>query len=675
MFNMTDEQKLAALTLDRPIVVTAAAGSGKTTVLVARYIELLKRGLNPHEILTVTFTNDAAQQLKTRIQKTLGTIESLSPLVSEVERTRFIGTIHSFCYFLISEYGTLLGYPPIESILSDYQFQVALENSYRKWLYSLSRQSLAHLLSFVSRNQLKEVYTTLYNSRHTLSSFSKEISQEFPLQIFYESALPSIIQLEQSFLSEGFYRFDDLEFLSAQLLKQQSPLRSRLQTQFKAVLIDEFQDTSQSQWDIFQLLLGSDYNKLFVVGDPKQSIYSFRHADVSLFFKVSQLVEQWDGLVAELNTNFRTQSTLIGDINRYSQTFFEKSPISFSAMKSGIERAGEAITVNVYNCAAEAEKKVDKKELELQAVLQAVDNYLGQGNRPEDLALLFRMGDRIDVYTEALKAKGLQVECTQTLSLFAHYDVLNLNHYLKALSRPRDSFSLGAFLVSPWVGVTLSQLADITDDSSVFPFEEKVKNFLSPKLHWFFNLADKPRIYLREALFELFSNSTYFPEHSEAFYEWLKPLTEKNYTLHEALADLDLWKKEGILFKSKTGSASSGAIKLMTVHASKGLEFEHVFLVDSLRRSPTQLPTILTSPNEPPSMKYMEHGETIIPSQYIRLKELKEKMDGEESRRILYVALTRARETLSLFLPSEMKGVPKDSWASLLVQPKTADQD
>ncbi|NBY19507.1 hypothetical protein EBQ74_04530, partial [bacterium] len=354
MFNMTDEQKLAALTLDRPIVVTAAAGSGKTTVLVARYIELLKRGLNPHEILTVTFTNDAAQQLKTRIQKTLGTIESLSPLVSEVERTRFIGTIHSFCYFLISEYGTLLGYPPIESILSDYQFQVALENSYRKWLYSLSRQSLAHLLSFVSRNQLKEVYTTLYNSRHTLSSFSKEISQEFPLQIFYESALPSIIQLEQSFLSEGFYRFDDLEFLSAQLLKQQSPLRSRLQIQFKAVLIDEFQDTSQSQWDIFQLLLGSDYNKLFVVGDPKQSIYSFRHADVSLFFKVSQLVEQWDGLVAELNTNFRTQSTLIGDINRYSQTFFEKSPISFSAMKSGIERAGEAITVNVYNCAAEA---------------------------------------------------------------------------------------------------------------------------------------------------------------------------------------------------------------------------------------------------------------------------------------------------------------------------------
>jgi len=188
-------------------------------------------------------------------------------------------------------------------------------------------------------------------------------------------------------------------------------------------------------------------------------------------------------------------------------------------------------------------------------------------------------------------------------------------------------------------------------------------------------LADKPRIYLREALFELFSNSTYFPEQSEAFYEWLKPLTEKNYTLHEALADLDLWKKEGILFKSKTGSASSGAIKLMTVHASKGLEFEHVFLVDSLRRSPTQLPTILTSPNEPPSMKYMEHGETIIPSQYIRLKELKEKMDGEESRRILYVALTRARETLSLFLPSEMKGVPKDSWASLLVQPKTADQD
>lgn len=666
MFNFTEEQKSAALTLGIPMVVTAAAGSGKTTVLVARYLELLKSGLKPNEILTVTFTTDAAHQLKLRIKKALEKEESLAGLIEDVERTRFIGTIHSFCYFLLSEYGTLLGYPPIEEIMSDYQFQVAIDQSYRQWLNSLEPAQLTDFLSYMTRNDLKEVFCAFYEAKYDMTHFSNELSHERALNTFYSSVAPFLRKLEDSLFSEGLYRFNDLEQLSVLLLKNHSGVRSKLQSQFKSFLIDEFQDTSQSQWTLFQLLIGENHSKLFVVGDPKQSIYSFRHADVSLFSRVSQLTESWGGRIAELNTNFRTQSTLISDINRLSQHFFESSPIPFHPMISGTERSGEGIKIHSYDCHTADGSKLDKKEIELNCVLGAIDEYLAQGKKLNDLALLFRMGDRIDAYAAALKNRGLAVDCTQTLSLFSHHDVLNLNHYLKALHRPSDSFSLSAFLFSPWMGTPITTLANLRDDETALPFEEKVKQHFSPNLNWFFALAEKPRISVREALFELFSNTHYFPAQSEAFLEWLKPLTEKHYEIKEALNDLDLWKKEGILFKAKHGNSSVDAIKLMTVHASKGLEFEHVFLVDNLRKSPTQLPVLLTSPSERPSMKYREKGEIIIPKQYARLKELKEQLDNEEARRILYVALTRAKTSLSFFLPSDMKGVPKGSWASLL---------
>ncbi len=667
MFNFTEEQRFAALTLGKPMVITAAAGSGKTTVLVARYLELLKSGLLPTEILTMTFTTEAAEQLRKRISIALAKDLSLSHLAKEVERTRFIGTIHSFCYYLLQEFGSLLGYPPIEEIISDYQFQVKIETAYRKWIHSLSSSQLASVLSKVSRSELRDLFLSFYEARNT-AKFANKMDEEDPTFSFFETINPFLVELEMDLHSNGLFRFDDLEQLSLRILENHSNVRTKLQTQFKAFLIDEFQDTSQNQWSIFQKLLGNEYNKLFVVGDPKQSIYSFRHADVSLFYKVSRLTEDWGGVIAELNTNFRTQSTLILDINRFSRNFFNTNPVSFQPMTSGKRVEGEPIKINYYDCESNTDRKTDKKKAELNAVLEAIDEYQQKGNRLGDLALLFRMGDRIDSYRSALIAKGILVNCTQTLSLFSHHDILDLNHYLKALNRPSDSFSLAAFLYSPWIGLPLSELAALRDDESALPFEEKVKNHLSPRLNWFFTLSNHFRVSVREALFALFENSSYFPIQYEAFFEWLKPLTEKHYSIVEALNDLDLWKKEKILFKSKSGETSPHAIKLMTVHAAKGLEFEDVFLVDNLRKAPTQLPILLTAPNEPPAMKYREKTEVIMSPQYLRLKEIKEQLDTEESKRILYVAITRAKNTLTLFLPSEMKGVAQGSWASLLSQ-------
>jgi ATP-dependent exoDNAse (exonuclease V) beta subunit len=662
MFNFTDEQRTAATTLGKPMVVTAAAGSGKTTVLVARFLELLKSGLTPNEILTVTFTKEAAEQLRQRIGLALEKETTLTQFTTEVARTRFIGTIHSFCYFILQEYGSLLGLPPIEEIISEYQFQISIEEYYRKWLNSLSGAQLIHIIKAIPRYELRNLFCSFYSERHLLKRFQKEIVEEETLGILFNTTEPFLNTLEQNLYQTGRFRFDDLEHLTLSLLKNNAGIRFKLQEQFKALLIDEFQDTSQNQWAIFQELIGKNRQKLFVVGDPKQSIYSFRHADVSLFYEVIKQMRPWEGIVTELSTNFRTQSTLIKDINRFSESFFAKGHISFQPMKSGNELEGEPLRVTQYSC----EDFKDKKEAELSSVLEAVGNYRREGKSLGDLALLFRQGDRIDIYAKALKTRNISSDCTQTLSLFSQLDILDLNHYFKALANPRDPFSLSAFCISPWIGMSIEELTSIRDDETALPFEEKIKHHLNHRINWFFSLADNYRITIREALLTLFRQCDYFPEPSEAFFEFLKPLTEKNYSVAEALKDLDLWKKEEILFKTRSGDGSIEAVKLMTVHASKGLEFEHVFLVDNLRRPPTQLPILLTHPTEPAGMKFRVGAETQMSPQYLKLKEIKETLDSEESRRILYVALTRAKSTLTLFLPNETKGVPKESWASLL---------
>ena len=662
MFNFTEAQKFAALTLGKPLVVTAAAGSGKTTVLVARYLELIKTGLKPSQILTVTFTNDAAEQLRHKIVQALEKEMSLSELIPEVTRSRFLGTIHSFCFYLIEEFGSVLQLPPIEQIVSDYQFQVAIEKAYGSWLHSLSHEQISYLLDLVPRTELRSLFHSFYQSRHSLSQPMPVLSRQESLFEIFSTAEPFLFELENQLYQRGLFRFDDLEHLSLELLENHSAIRQRLQSQFKALLIDEFQDTSQNQWALFQWLVGKDYSKLFVVGDPKQSIYSFRHADVSLFSEVGRLAESSGGRVCELSTNFRTHARLIADINRIGNSLFENSVIPFQPMTSGKQIEGPSLTIHSFDC----EGIKDKKEAELQAVVSAVEQYQQSGNSLGDLTLLFRMGDRIETYAAALKDKQLAVQCTQTRSLFSHHDILDLVHYLKALANPEDAFSLSAFLLSPWVKISFKELALLREGPESIPFSERVQQSLLQKIDWFFLLSKHPRISLRQALFSLMENSDYFPFQSEAFLEWLKPLTEKTYYLQEVLQDLDLWKREGILFKSHSGQGSADAIKLMTVHASKGLEFENVFLVDSLRRAPTQLPTLLTHPKEPPAMKYRRGTETIMPPQYENLKNLKENLDGEESRRILYVAMTRAKTSLTLFLPKELKGVPQGSWAHLL---------
>ena len=162
----TEEQRIAATLLDRPMALLAAAGSGKTTVLVHRYLSLLGQGRQPSQILTVTFTNEAADQLRARITKYLKETEGVpEKTLLSIETTPNIGTIHGFCYQLLDQYGTVIGLPSIRNIVTGFELANAFEQAYQEWLEKLPLESLRFLLGYFSHTEIKSVVNELFQER------------------------------------------------------------------------------------------------------------------------------------------------------------------------------------------------------------------------------------------------------------------------------------------------------------------------------------------------------------------------------------------------------------------------------------------------------------------------------------------------------------------------------
>ncbi len=341
MRELTPEQRAAVTLSNRPLVLVAAAGSGKTTVLVDRYLATLRAGARPGQILTVTFTNEAAAQLRERILVRLEKEKAEPTVVEGVASTGLIGTIHGFCYGILNEFGSLLGLKSIEGIVSPFDQVTVFESSYRDWLDRLPSPRLEWLLQYFSSRELrslvKEACSKRYRFQETLNHLSNETEDATILKAFHEDIAPLLATLESSFQGKGLYTFDDLEHLALRILETSGEAKDRIRKRLRYVLVDEFQDTSRLQWRILEEVIGEEWQKLFVVGDPKQSIYGFRQADVRLFKRVADSIQVLGGELRELSINFRTTPELLSPINQVGHGLFASSPFGFSPMQSGKE--------------------------------------------------------------------------------------------------------------------------------------------------------------------------------------------------------------------------------------------------------------------------------------------------------------------------------------------------
>lgn len=661
---LTPEQRVAIDVLDRPMALTAGAGSGKTTVLVQRYLALLKTGLEPKNILAVTFTNEAAEELRERILAHLKSEEASTETLLDLENTPYIGTIHSFCYLVLEQFGSVLNLPLIESITSPFEIASRFDLAYRIWLETLEEKTLSGLLHYFSHQELRATAKHLFHNHFVLrQSLERSNGDDFGRKIvrrLYDVLKPLFYQIENELHRKGQYTFNDLETLALRIFTESHVARQRLQDQFKSILIDEFQDTSRLQWNILQNLLGNNWKKLFIVGDPKQSIYGFRHADVSLFRLVSEEVSNRAGLLHELNTNFRTQRSLLASLNEMTQRLFEDFPVS--PMQHGREGDGHPVQVKYFETTLENTRS-QTQELELAAIVQEVKTLIDSGTQPCDIAVLFRVSDRMEDYLLALRERGIAGKAKKTVGLFQHYDVIDILGFLKAIENPLDNFTLAAFLRSTFVGYTYEQLWRLSQDRA--PLYENLLKDNPPDLHWFFSLVEQGEMRVDVLLTALFSHTGYWPGFEEGYLSILEPLSVPGLTVHEAVKEMLTWEKEGLFIEMQDAEVEN-AVSLMTVHGAKGLEFSHVILADTLRQSPHNTKTVLVHPEKAPGVRYRSEDEIVASADYKKLQDLMRKNDQEEAKRILYVALTRARESLTVFLPKGMKTVPKGSWADLL---------
>ncbi len=658
MFELTQEQRRAVESSQKPTMVFAGAGAGKTRVLVEKYLKLLEDGLTPSQILCLTFTTDAAEEMKERLTHRL--IERNSSLKNQVENTPNIGTIHSFCYQTLNQFGAEIGLLKVEEILSPFTFAAQFEKFYEEHLNATDPNVLTELLTHYSHVQLHDLALELYQKRHTWMNEARDESAV--LNNVVACFQPFVEKLQAHFYAQGQYSFDDLEVLAIKLYETSKVAKEKLSNQFQAVLIDEFQDVSRSQWNWLRQIALAFPKGLFLVGDPKQSIYGFRYSEPELFYETAKKLTESGSNVVELSMNFRTHESLLHSINTLSTQLFKE--ISFNSMQAGLTDSVNHpyFETHYYEC-SEEDARGAVQTLELNAITAKVNDLVKNGVQPNQIAMLFRNADRMIEYQRKLKSYQIPSSLTHTLNFDASHEILDIISYLSVCLNPLDNASLCQFLRSPYMGYTFRQLSELAQPQELSLFE-RLLNKGDSQLAWFFTQVDSGEMDVDTLLKNLFKHTNYFPASPEAFLFFLEAKDKCPSSLYEFLTQIRALKSH-TLFTS-VESVREDAVKLMTVHAAKGLEFDYVLLCDNLRQTPVSSPFIFSRKAMGMGIRYKEDNEIVKTPTYSKLFEMQKAREQEESNRILYVALTRAKKSLSLFLPKGMKKLPSGSWAKTL---------
>ncbi|MCB0419215.1 MAG: hypothetical protein KDD39_16325, partial [Bdellovibrionales bacterium] len=304
---------------------------------------------------------------------------------------------------------------------------------------------------------------------------------------------------------------------------------------------------------------------------------------------------------------------------------------------------------------------------EAEFVAKHIEAQIRNGTEPKDFAILFRSADRMPLYRDALLAKDIPVSCKQSTPLFHSYDVVDLCQYLRAVNNPLDDRAFSAFLCSSFVGYDFETLWDFAKDrkSSLF---EVVLRANPDSLKWFFDWVERGDLDLERSLSALFSGSPYWPAQSPALLAFLNLFQQRRWLVPEAVRAIDVWQTEDLKFEDM-GNSDANAVRIMTVHGSKGLEFPHVYVVDLNRQAPRPLPPFLLS-EKGIGVRFTRNNQPEENALYQELKAENTERDLEESRRVLFVALNKEKKSVSLVLARSKKAPPKESWGSWVVAGK-----
>lgn len=614
---LNDAQRQAVTFGQGHLLVLAGAGSGKTRVLTTRIAWLIQsQGISPHSILAVTFTNKAAREMLTRI-------ESILPINT---RGMWVGTFHGLCNRLLRFHYREAGLEQTFQILDSADQLSAIRRLFKELNYDETLFNPRELQQFINTQKEQGIRPDA-----CVAGDQRE-----------EHCVDFYARYQEQCEREGVVDFAELLLRAYELLKNNSILRAHYQARFKYVLVDEFQDTNPLQYAWLTLIAGTD-SSIFAVGDDDQSIYAFRGADISNMFRFEQ--DYAEDNVIRLEQNYRSSGHILDAANQLIAT--NEGRLGKNLWTDSGQ--GEPIRVRV----------MDSDTLEAQWVLEEVQELLSEGTEPQDIALLYRSNAQSRVLEHRLFTAGIPYRVYGGLRFFERQEIKHVLAYLRLVHNPNDDTSWLRVVNFPTRGIGARSIEQLSEQAhshqcSLYRAVPFMTGAAASRLSTFVQLLQQMAhaaqgmtlpelvqfVTKHSGLAEYYEGQREGQERLENLQELVNAaavfVQEEGIADHAAgqiPVDAHASVEEPMAAMSPLGAflthasleagdtqaqAGEQAIQLMTVHAAKGLEFDVVFVTG------------------------LEEG--IFPHE----RSLDAEHDLEEERRLMYVAMTRARQRLYL---------------------------
>jgi DNA helicase-2/ATP-dependent DNA helicase PcrA len=608
--NLNERQQEAVKVDEALILVIAGAGSGKTKVLTHRIAYLIcQKNINPSNILAVTFTNKAAQEMKDRI-------EFISKDISDRNMMKglWMGTFHSICARILRQEIDVLGYDK-NFVIYDKGDQLSMIRRCLKTLDLDDKKYSPNIVSSVidkAKNNLEDPELFEYNALNYFKKIVAKVYTQYQEELFENNALD----------------FNDLILLTVKLFKERPESLENYQNKFRYILVDEYQDINFAQYQLVKLLSGK-YNNLFVVGDPDQSIYKFRGADLNNILRFEQDFPH--SKVIKLEQNYRSTKVILEGASNLIKHNRNRKEKELWTDKSGGEK------IRCYEAASALDEAifVSKEIMRLNKE---------EGKTFKDFAILYRTNAQSRAFEEVFNKQGIPFRVVGGLRFYERKEVKDILAYLRFIHDQKDGVSFLRIINNAKLGIGKITLGKIEESArkNNLNFHQALKQGVrvikisgdrKEAINKFTSLIDelnekKKEIKGSELLVELIKKINYYEElkkegefKAQSKIENIKELIlavqefeenneDKSLTAFleyvALITDIDLCKGE------------EDVVTVMTLHSAKGLEFPVVFITG------------------------FEEG--IFPHS----RSLNSGEELEEERRLCYVGMTRAEERLYL---------------------------
>lgn len=595
--DLNETQREAATHIDGSMLILAGAGSGKTKTLTSRLAYLIGEvGIDPANTLTLTFTNKAASEMRERALNLIGSSNSYPPLLC---------TFHKFGLLFLKFH--------IEKLGRKNNFVIIDSDDKKKLLKSIAKELKIELNSGFLSSEI---------SRYKNSLLTPEFVTAQAQMNEYKNIALIYTQYQENLTENNLVDFDDLLMLTYEILDENPDLRRETSNKYKYIMVDEYQDTNELQ---FKLLchLASEHNNLCVVGDDDQSIYGWRGADIRNILDFSKLFSNTKTI--KLETNYRSTNQILKAAN----TLIEHNKSRLG--KTLISHKGDGVEIKLKHSLDEAH--------ESHAIALEIKALLDSGVKPTEIAVLYRINALSRSLEEGFTKARLNFKLIGGMRFYERSEIKDIISYFRILSNHQDDFSLLRIINKPKRGIGKTSIEKIQKlafehKSSIYDLANSHKDemlsligkkaFLSfleliEKIDSLKEEIDTNGLYSFITLFEnmikLKENYQNLPDGNEKiqnideFYGYFNECVELNSELQidDFLNDISL--------QSSQEQDEYNTVTIMSIHAAKGLEFEHLFVIG-------------------------------LEEEFFPL--LGDECNIEEERRLGYVAITRAKSDLTM---------------------------